>query len=77
MFLLRYVSLMHNHRHSDDDLAFDIGYALWRAKVKLDIETCRSIAARVIVHLKRSRWEFARKEPEQMHGSFNKSADEG
>lgn len=70
MFYTCYTAPMQDRRDSDDDLAFDIGYALWRAKLKLDIATCRLIAARVIVHLRRSRWEFSRKAPEQMHGSF-------
>jgi hypothetical protein len=69
MFCLWYVSSMQDRRDTDEDLAFDIGYALWRAGVKLDIAACRTIAARAIVHLKRSRWEFRRKEPERPHGS--------
>jgi hypothetical protein len=61
---------MPDRRDSDDDLAFDIGYALWRAKVKLDIATCRRIAADIIANLKLSRWEFTRREPAEPHGSF-------
>ncbi len=64
---------MAERRDSDEDLAFDIGYALWRARLKLDIAACRAIAARIIVHLRRSRWQFTRKDPEAMHGSFKKS----
>ena len=64
---------MTERRDRDEDLAFDIGYALWRSKVRHDIAACRAIAARIIVHLRLSRWQFTRKAPQAMHGSFKKS----
>jgi hypothetical protein len=53
---------MTDERNNDDDLARDIGYALWRSpfRVKRDqgIDVCRLIAEAVIEHLKRSGWRY-------------------
>jgi hypothetical protein len=68
MFFPWYRVAMQDRRDSDDDLAFDLGYALWRAGLKLDIAACRAIAARVIPHLRMCRWRFMRREPERPHG---------
>ena len=54
-------------RARDEDLVFDIGYALWRAGLKLDIARCRRIAAEVVDHLKLSRWELRRRDPDPPH----------
>jgi hypothetical protein len=56
-------------RTPDDDLIFDLGYGLKRAGVKLPIEACRQLGTRVLQHLKLARWEFARKQPGEAHGS--------
>jgi hypothetical protein len=58
-------------RTPDDDLIFDIGYALKRAGVRMPIEACREIAAHVLDHLKISRWEFTQLPPDEAHGSFS------
>jgi hypothetical protein len=70
LFSVCYGIIMHERRDSDDDLAFDIGYALKRAGLKVDIEQCRTIAARVVKHLRLARWQFRRRTPGPMHGSF-------
>jgi hypothetical protein len=67
MFFSCYVYRM-DQRDSEEDLAFDIGYALSRAGLKLDIERCRAIAARIVAHLKLARWELRRRAPERPHG---------
>ena len=59
---------MHERRDSDEDLAFDIGYALKRAGLKLPIEKCRMIAAHVVWHLRLARWQFTLREPDEAHG---------
>ena len=56
-------------RTPDDELIFDLGYGLWRGGVKLPIEICRQIGARVLAHLKLARWEFTRRPPDKAHGS--------
>lgn len=57
-------------RSTDDELIFDLGYALKRAGLRLPIESCRQIAARVLAHLKLARWEIARRPADEMHGSY-------
>ena len=64
-----------DRRDTDDDLAFDIGFGLKRAGIKLPIEACRVIAARVVAHLHLARWQFTRRDPEEPHGSFNPEPD--
>jgi hypothetical protein len=53
---------MTDERNAHEDLARDIGYALWRSpfRVKRDqrIDLCRLIAEAVIEHLKRCGWRF-------------------
>ena len=56
-------------RTPDDELIFDLGYGLKRAGVKLPIEACRLLGARVLAHLKLARWDFSRKPPGEAHGS--------
>ncbi len=53
----------------EDELIFDLGYGLKRAGVKLPIEACRQLGARVLKHLKLARWEFTRRPPSEAHGS--------
>ena len=55
-------------RTREDDLIFDIGYALKKAGVRQPIEACRLIAAQVVEHLKRRRWEFTSRPPCEAHG---------
>ncbi|HYD48006.1 MAG TPA: hypothetical protein VEB21_06655 [Terriglobales bacterium] len=57
------------NRTPDDELIFDLGYGLKRAGMKLPIEACRELAARVLQHLKLARWEFTRRPPDEAHGS--------
>jgi len=47
-----------------------------RAGVKLPIEACRQLGARVLGHLKLARWEFTRKPPQEAHGSALTKSDE-
>jgi hypothetical protein len=58
---------MTDERNNGDDLARDIGYALWRSpfRVKRDqgIDVCRLIAEGVIEHLKRCGWRFYHASP--------------
>jgi hypothetical protein len=53
---------MTDERNSDEDLARDIGFALWRSpfRVKRDqgIDVCHVVAEAVIEHLKRCGWRF-------------------
>jgi hypothetical protein len=56
-------------RQDDDDLIFDIGFGLKRAGLKQPIEACRTIAARVVEHLRLARWQFSQREPDEPHGS--------
>ncbi len=60
---------MQDRRDGDDALAFDIGYALERAGVKLPIEACRALAGRVVEFSRLSRWEFRRRDPEPPHSA--------
>jgi hypothetical protein len=57
-------------RSTDDELIFDLGYALKHAGVRLPIESCRLLGSRVVAHLKLARWEFSRRPPAEMHGSY-------
>jgi hypothetical protein len=58
---------------SEDELARDIGYALWhspfRVKRGQDIETCTTIAREVVAHLRRSLWIFQRAPPDAPHST--------
>jgi hypothetical protein len=56
-------------RSPDDDLIFNIGYGLKRAGLKLPIEACRQLGARVLTHLKLAGFEFTRRPPKEAHGS--------
>ena len=56
-------------RTPEDELTFDIGYALKKAGVRQPIEACRLIAARVVEHLKLCQWKFTPHEPGEAHGS--------
>jgi hypothetical protein len=56
-------------RTPDDDLIFNIGYGLKRAGLKLPIEACRQLGARVLAHLKLAGFEFTRRAPKEAHGS--------
>src|SRR5262245_13877810 len=58
-----------SNRAPADALIFDLGYGLWRAGVKLPIDECRRLGARVLDHLKLARWEFTRPPPAEPHGS--------
>jgi hypothetical protein len=53
---------MSDERNTDDDLASDIGFALWRSPFRLKrgqgIDACRFIARAVVEHLKRCGWRF-------------------
>ncbi len=60
---------MQDRRETDDDLAFDIGFALKKAKIKLPIEVCRIIATRVVEHLKLAGWHFRRPPPKPPHSA--------
>jgi hypothetical protein len=57
-----------DERTPDDELIFDLGYGLKRAGVRLPIEACRQLGARVLDHLKLCRWEFTRPPPKEAHG---------
>ncbi len=62
-------------RRPDDELIFDLGYGLKRAGVKLPIEACYQLGARVLRHLKLAKWEFTRKPPKEAHGSALPKSD--
>jgi hypothetical protein len=53
---------MSDERNADDDLARDIGFALWRSPFRLKrdqgIDAYRFIARAVVEHLKRCGWQF-------------------
>jgi hypothetical protein len=55
---------MTDKRNIKEDLARDIGFALWRSpfRVKRDqsIDVCRLIAEAVVEHLRRCGWRFHR-----------------
>ena len=53
----------------DDELIFNIGYGLKRAGLKMPIEACRQIGARVLAHLKLAGFEFTRRPLKEAHGS--------
>jgi hypothetical protein len=56
-------------RTPEEDLIFNIGYGLKRAGLKMPIEACRQIGARVLAHLKLAGFEFTRRAPKEAHGS--------
>jgi hypothetical protein len=60
---------MFDRRESDEDLAFDIGFGLWKAKVKLPVGACRVIGAAVVAHLKLAGWQVRRREPDPPHSA--------
>jgi hypothetical protein len=53
---------MRDERNLDDDLAHDIGFALWRSPFRLKraqgIDVCGLVARYVVEHLKRCGWRF-------------------
>jgi hypothetical protein len=61
---------------SDDDLARDIGFALWRSPFRLkrgqDLEACTSIAREIVRHLRRSLWLFKRAPPDAPHSTSSR-----
>jgi hypothetical protein len=63
---------------SDDELARDIAFALWRSPFRVkrgqDIETCTMIARAVVAHLRRSLWRFRRSPPEPPHSTSGRMA---
>jgi hypothetical protein len=61
---------MFEPRDSDKELASDIGYALWRhGRLKIPIEACRLIGARVAAHLRLAGWLLHRKRPDPPHSA--------
>jgi hypothetical protein len=51
-------------RDSDQDLADDIGFGLWRhGRLKIPIEVCRMIGAAVVAHLRLAGWRLQRWAP--------------
>jgi hypothetical protein len=62
-------------RQNDDDLIFDIGFGLKRAGLKQPIEACRTIAARIVEHLRLARWQFSQREADEPHGSSMRRDD--
>jgi hypothetical protein len=61
---------MSDPRDSDKDLGDDIGYALWRhGRLKIPIEACRLIGARVAAHLRLAGWRLQRKTPDPPHSA--------
>jgi hypothetical protein len=63
----------------DDALTRDVAYAvsrsLDRVKGEHRNERARIIASRVVEHLKLCRWQFDRKPPQELHGSFTKAVE--
>jgi hypothetical protein len=53
---------MHEERKTDDDLAYDIGFAIWRSPFRLKrdqgFDVCRLVARAVVEHLKLCGWRF-------------------
>src|ERR1700730_25958 len=61
---------MFDPRDSDQDLADDIGFGLWRhGRLKVPIEACRLIGAAVVAHLKLAGWRLHRKMPDPPHSA--------
>jgi hypothetical protein len=58
---------MADNWNTDQDLARDMGYALWRSPFRVKrgqgIDVCRLIAEAVIEHLRRCGWRFYRVPP--------------
>jgi hypothetical protein len=53
---------MHDEGNLDEDLARDIGFALWRSPFRMKrgqgIDVCGLVARYVVEHLKRCGWRF-------------------
>jgi hypothetical protein len=68
------VKIMHDRRDSDNELARDIGFAIWHSPFRLkkgqSIDTCVLLGRAVVDHLRRCLWRFERLPPREMHGSF-------
>ena len=65
----RYTSRMDNPRDTDDDLAHDLGFALWQAmRKRIPIDECRTKAKAALAHLKLSGWQWHRRPPVKPHG---------
>mgnify|MGYP001401771659 CR=1 FL=1 len=69
-----------DERHSgDDDLAFDLGYALSRSRLRpkshMTVEPCIAVAKDIIAHLKRAGWRFTRQMPEKAHSTHDRRND--
>ena len=66
--------------NDDEELARDIGYALWRSPFKAKgqgIDACRTVAGAVVKHLHRANWRFTRKPPSARHGTLGVARGEG
>jgi hypothetical protein len=64
------ITRMFDPRDSDQDLADDIGFGLWRhGRLKIPIEACRLIGASVVAHLRLAGWRLQRKRPDPPHSA--------
>ena len=63
-----------NKNELDDNLARDLGFALWRSPLRVKgkesqrIDGCVMIAKDVVAYLKRSLWKFEKLPPTEPHG---------
>lgn len=66
-----------NDLSPEDQLAFDIGFGLKKAGMRMPIEVLNAAAKLVVQHLKLCRWEFGRKAPKEAHGPALPKTSEG
>ena len=67
-----------NKNDLDEDLAWSIGYALWRGPYRVkkqSLKGCQSIARDVVKHLHLSLWKFEKLPPTQQHCSGQTISD--
>jgi hypothetical protein len=61
------------NREQDEQLTWDIGYAIWRhralPKNDRSIERCRSVATAVVKHLRLCAWKFDKASPQAPHSA--------
>jgi hypothetical protein len=61
---------MFEPRDSDQDLADDIGFGLWRhGRLEVPIEARRLIGAAVVAHLRLVGWRLQRKRPDPSYSA--------